>query len=223
MPRISPRRSALRLLAGSAAALIAVGVPAVALGVGAGEAQAAAPEPRPVATNWEFTFEPGPLRLAWVETEGGPRSYFYLTFKVTNYWGSDLLFAPSVDLVTSDAEVLRSGRDVPGAVTEEIMRRLDNPLLESQNNIVSTVLNGPEHAREGVLIWPATDLDVDEISIFFGGLSGESESYVVGRGTAEPQRYTLRKTMMLRFATPGDIGQQGSRPFDLVEKRWVMR
>lgn len=184
---------------------------------------AAAPEPRPIAINWEFTFEPGPLRLAWVDSGDGASPYFYFTYKITNFWGNDLLFAPDVLLVTSDAEVLRSGRDVPGAVTEEIMRRLDNPLIESQIDIVSTVLDGPEHAREGLLVWPATDLDVDEVTVFFAGLSGEFESYVTGRGTDDPHRYSLRKTLMLRYATPGEIGDQGSRPFDLAEKRWVMR
>ncbi|MCC5822018.1 MAG: hypothetical protein LAT64_01885 [Phycisphaerales bacterium] len=182
-----------------------------------------APEPRPVPTRWEFTFEDGPLRLAWVETEGVSRPYFYLTYRITNFWGTDLLFAPDVTLVTSDSEVLRSGRDVPSAVTDEIIRRLRNPLLESQVNIVSTVLEGPEHARDGVVIWPATSLQVDELTVFFAGLSGEYESYVIGRGTSEPRRYSLRKTMMLRYATPGDFTRQGSRPFEVIERRWVMR
>jgi hypothetical protein len=183
----------------------------------------AAPEPSPVPTSWEFTFEPGPLRLAWVDTEQGASPFFYFTFKVTNFWGNDLLFAPSVELVTSDSEVLVSNRDVPLAVTAEILRRLDNPLMLSQTDLVDTVLNGPEHAREGVLIWPATDLDVDEISIFFAGLSGERENYIAGRDGPDPKRYSLRKTMMLRYATPGDFGRQGSRPFEVVEKRWIMR
>lgn len=199
----------------------------VLAGVSAGAltqaAAASAPEPNPVATRWEFTFENGPLRLAWVETDEGRKPFFYLTYRITNYWGSDLLFAPDVSLVTSDSEVLRSGRDVPASVTREIIERLNNPLIESQIDIVSTVLAGPEHARDGVLIWPATDLDVDEISVYFEGLSGEQEAYVVGRGTPDPQRYSLRKTMMLRYATPGEFARQGSTPFELVEERWVMR
>jgi len=182
-----------------------------------------APEPRPVPTRWEFSFEDGPLRLAWVETGEGLRPFFYLTYRITNFWGQDLLFAPDVTLMTSDSQVLRSGRDVPSAVTEEIIRRLRNPLLESQINIVSTVLEGPEHARDGVVIWPASNLQVDEVTIFFAGLSGEYESYVVGRGSTDPRRYSLRKTMMLRYATPGDFSQQGSRPFERIERRWVMR
>jgi hypothetical protein len=186
-------------------------------------ARAAAPEPSPVSIAWEFTFDAGPLRLAYVEHNGETRPYFYLTFRVTNFTDQDLLLAPDVTLVSDGVETYRSGRDIPAGVTEEILRRLDNPLIESQIDIVSTVLSGKEHARDGVVIWPAQDLDADEITVYFSGLSGEFESYVVGRDTANPQRYTLRKTLMLRYATPGDFENQGARPFELVEKRWVMR
>jgi len=183
----------------------------------------AAPEPAPVATQWEFTFEPGPLRMAWVEENGQRNPYFYLTYRVTNHWGGVKLFAPDVSLMSDNANVQRSGRGVSSAVTEEIMRRLKNPLLESQIDIVSNVLEGVEHARDGVVIWPAQDLQADEVTVFFAGLSGEFQSYIVGRDSNDPRRYTLRKTMMLRYATPGQMTGQGDNPFQLVEKRWVMR
>jgi len=182
-----------------------------------------APEPSPVPVAWEFRFERGPLRLAWIEHEGATRPYFYLTFKVTNYSGQDLLLAPDVTLVADGYDTLHAGQDVPASVTQEILRRLDNPLIESKIDLVSTVLEGPEHAREGVVIWPAHKLDVDEITLFFSGLSGEFETYVAGRGTDDPSRYTLRKSLMLRYATPGEFADQGSRPFELIEERWVMR
>ena len=149
--------------------------------------------------------------------------YFYLTYKVTNHWGGVKLFAPDVSLMTDNANVVRSGRDVSSAVTEQIMSRLDNPLLESQIDIVSNVLEGVEHARDGVVIWPASQLDADEVTVFFAGLSGEFQSYIVGRESNDPHRYNLRKTMMLRYATPGEFDQQGDTPFEQAEKRWVMR
>ena len=197
----------------------------IAVVVGSLSTQAkAAPEPSPVATTWEFTFDLGPMRLAWVEgADGVSKPYFFLTYRVTNYSGTDLLFAPDVSLMTDNVTVYKSGRNVPTAVTNAIIHELDNPLVESQIDIVSTVLEGPEHARDGVLIWPAKQLDVDEVSVFFAGLSGEFESYVVGREGDNPRRYTLRKTLMLRYATPGNFSDQGARPFDLAEKRWVMR
>ncbi len=191
--------------------------------LGAGSSAIAAPEPSPVASTWEFTFDLGPLRLAWVDDGHGPLPYFFLTYNITNFSGADLLFAPDVSLMTDNITVLKSGRNVPTAVTNLILEELDNPLIESQIDIVSTVLQGPEHARDGVLIWPANQLDVDEVKVFFAGLSGEFESYVVGRETDNPRRYTLRKTLMLRFATPGEFSEQGARPFEMAEKRWVMR
>tara|TARA_R110002072_G_scaffold42064_13_gene118241 strand:+ start:25195 stop:25902 length:708 start_codon:yes stop_codon:yes gene_type:complete len=183
----------------------------------------AAPEPSPVSTQWEFTFEDGPLRLAWVDDGEGKKPYFYLTYTVTNHWGGVKFFAPDVHLMSDNANVLRSGRGVSSDVTQEIMDRLDNSLLESPNDIVSNVLDGVEHARDGLVIWPASDLEADEVTVFFAGLSGESQAYVVGRDTDNPQRYTLRKTLMLRFSTPGEMAQQGDSPFELAEKRWVMR
>jgi hypothetical protein len=183
----------------------------------------AAPEPSPVATQWEFTFEDGPLRLAWIDDGNGVNPYFYFTYRVTNHWGGVKLFAPDVQLMADNANVLRSGRDVSSAVTQEIMDRLDNPLLESQIDIVSNVLQGVEHARDGVVIWPAEDLEADEITVFFAGLSGEFQPYIVGRETTDPHRYTLRKTLMLRYSTPGQLDAQGDTPFEQAEKRWVMR
>ncbi|PCI09531.1 hypothetical protein COB72_06275 [bacterium] len=183
----------------------------------------AAPEPSPVATQWEFTFEEGALRLAWVDDGNGMNPYFYLTYRITNHWGGVKLFAPDVQLMADNVNIIRSGRDVSSGVTATIMERLNNPLLESQIEIVSNVLEGVEHARDGVVIWPANDLQADEVTVFFAGLSGEFQSYVVGRETPDPHRYNLRKTLMLRYSTPGEIGQQGDDPFEQAEKRWVMR
>ncbi|MBL4590649.1 MAG: hypothetical protein JKY96_01690 [Phycisphaerales bacterium] len=183
----------------------------------------AAPEPSPVATRWEFTFDNGPLRLVWIDTGKGARPYFYLTYKVTNFWGTDLLFAPDVQLTTDTGVIQDSGAGISSAVTQQILDMLDNPFMDSPINMLSTILQGLEHAREGVVIWEAQDLDVDEVVVYLGGLSGETEPYVVGRDTDDPHRYTLRKTMMLRYSTPGEFAKQGSRPFGQVEKRWVMR
>jgi hypothetical protein len=222
MNRSNDRQTRSRRLSRSAS-LFAASLCAFSLITAVPSATNAAPEPAPVATQWEFTFEPGPLRIAWVEDQGEIKAYFYLSYRVTNHWGGIKLFAPDVSLMADNANVRKSGRGVTNAVTQEIIGRLKNPLLESQTDIVSDVLQGVEHARDGVVIWPAEDLQADEVAVFFAGLSGEFQSYVTGRDTSDPQRYTLRKTMMLRYATPGQIKGQGDRPFELLEERWVMR
>lgn len=183
----------------------------------------AQPEPDPIPTKWEFRFEPGPLRMAMVDVDGvGVQRYFYFTYRITNYWDNDLLFAPDVELRTSDATVSRSGREVPRQVTQDILGRLDNPLMEDPLGIVGQVLQGPENARDGVVIWPAQDLDVDEVSIFFGGLSGETRVYETGSGD-DARRFTLRKTMMLRYETPGNFGEKNNQVLPVTETRWIMR
>lgn len=186
---------------------------------------AAAPEPEPVPVRWEFDFREGPLRLASVDIPGvGPRKYFYFTYRVTNFSGQDRMLAPSFDLVTSEGEVLRGGRGVPGYATQTIMSRLNDPLLKDQLQIVSTLNQGLEHSRFGLVVWPATDLDIDEVTLFAAGFSGENTPYfTVDPETGERVRHLLRKTRMIRYALPGELSGRGSIPFDAVESRWVMR
>ena len=35
--------------------------------------------------------------------------------------------------------------------------------------------------------------------------------------------FTVRKTLQLRYQPPGEIRDQGSKPFEVIEQRWVMR
>jgi hypothetical protein len=221
--RRRPLRGTLRHLAGLSGGL------AIAAGLLAGSAllappSLAAPQPDPVPTRWEFDFQPGPMRIALINIPGvGLKRYFFFTYRITNYWGTDLLFAPDAELKTDEGRVLRSGRDVPAAVTESIVARLGNPLMQDQIEIVGTVLQGPENARDGVLIWPADDLDVDEVTLFFAGLSGETKPYTLREGTDDAERFLLRKTAMLRYETPGEFGWRDNEALELAESTWVMR
>ena len=214
--RFTGARLGLGFFAPLAAALVLATVPFVAL---------AAPEPEPVPIRWEFDFREGPLRLATVNVPGvGPRKYFYFTYRVTNFSGQDRMLAPSFEMVTSEGELLRAGRGVPSAVTQELLDRLDNPLLFDQLRIVSTLNQGLEHSRFGLVIWPATDLDVDEVTLFATGFSGENTPYFTeDPETGERVRHLLRKTKMMRYALPGELRGRGALPFDVVESRWVMR
>ena len=48
---------------------------------------------------WELDIQPGPLRTAVINTDTGPRAYFFLTYKVTNNGTGDLLFARASAIV----------------------------------------------------------------------------------------------------------------------------
>ncbi|KAA0217425.1 MAG: hypothetical protein DYG94_00600 [Leptolyngbya sp. PLA3] len=184
-----------------------------------------APEPDPVPTRWELNFEPGPLRVIRLHARGsGPRDYFYMTYRVTNYSGNDLIFAPSFDLVTQEGAIRRSGRDVPAEVTAEILSMLRNPLLEDQISILGNILQGIENAKDGLVIWPADDLETDSIEVYVAGLSGENKPYVVlDAQTGRNKRVMLRKTLMLKYETPGTLANRGSTPLELAQTQWVMR
>jgi hypothetical protein len=135
---------------------------------------AAAPEPSPVPKRWQLDVECSPLRWITIDTGQGAKPYYFMTYKVTNNSPVDLLFAPVFELATSDQDVLRSGRDVPVAVTNELLRRLNNPFLQDQISIVDNLLRGEENAREGLVIWPITTDHLNEVTVYAAGFSGET-------------------------------------------------
>ncbi len=198
-----------------------VAVMVVSLGI-APKLVSAAPEPAPVPTRWELTFDPGPLRVMTVNVDGAQAAYFYFTYKVINSTGEDLFFTPTFEMFTDDGDLIRSGRDVPEAVTNHILRRLRNPLMEDEIDIQDRLLQGPENAREGLVVWPVRNMRVDEIKLFVRGLSGETKT-IQRADNGEP--VTLRKTLMLVHEVPGEIDPTSSRPLTRREDltRWIMR
>ena len=208
-------RSFLSLLA-TLALLVTVGATSIGM----------APEPDPIPKKWELEVVPGPLRIATIKTDGkNVQRYFYLTYKVTNRTNSDVLFAPSFDLATDDGGVVRSGRDVPADVTQHIIKDLENAELQDQISIVGTLLQGEENALEGVVIWAAGDLSLNEISVFGSGFSGETKVIQVpSKDSGKKSDVTLRKTLSLKYSVYGEIVNMGSgEEFELAEKRWVLR
>jgi len=182
------------------------------------------PEPDPVPRRWQLDFVPGPLRIAQVEVAGQPQLYFYMTYKVTNGSAEDLLFAPSFELANDQGGLIRSGREVPAAVTQKLLDLLGNPLLQDQIGILGVLLQGDANAKEGLIVWPAQSLAADEISIYAAGFSGENRPIEVQDPvTKEAKKVLLRKTMMMRYKMPGNLKGQGSNPLEQTDKRWIMR
>jgi len=210
------RRSFFRIagtLTLAAAALMGVGS---AIGLG--------PEPDPIPKKWELTVDPGQLRYASVDDGNGAKGYFYLTYTVTNATGKDMLFTPSFEMTNEKGDVVRSGRDVPAGVTKNLLERLDNQFLEDQISIVGMLLQGEGNAKDGLVVWPATTLRFSEMTIYGSGFSGETKTVESKDAkTGKTVKTTLRKTLQLKYQPTGEVRDQGSKPFDLIEKRWVMR
>lgn len=185
----------------------------------------AAPEPDPVPRRWQLDLVPGHLRTTTLDVPGvGPRAYFYMTYKVTNNTTEDLLFAPNFEMSNAEGELLRSGRDVPAEVTRRIMESLGNPLLQDQIGILGVLLQGDANAKEGLVVWPATDMDTNEVTVYAAGFSGETRPIdIKDAETGNWKRVMLRKTLMIRYRIPGELRGQGSRPLDAMERRWILR
>jgi hypothetical protein len=175
------------------------------------------PKPAAVPRSWELDFQPGELRLYFDSTGA---AYWYFTYVVTNNTGGDRIWAPQFTLLTDTGDILDSGDGVSPYVTEQIIRLLDNELLEQQNEIIGDLLQGEEHARDGLVVWPATNLNVNEISMFIAGLSGET-ARVVNPATGESK--VLRKTLQRDYLIPGSAAARGSEPVDLIEESWILR
>jgi len=181
----------------------------------------AAPEPEPIPRRWEFKIEPGELRLACIDVPTvGPQAFFYFTYKVTNTSSQDRFFAPSFELASDRGEIIRSGRDVPPMVSDVLLARINRPFLSNEIDVQGLLLQGKENAREGLVIWRADDLLADEITIYAAGFSGETRS-ITRPDTGEP--VLLRKTLMLKHLTPGDLDCRDLHPIEREETRWIMR
>lgn len=175
------------------------------------------PKPAPVPRSWELDFDPGDLRL-YLDSTGD--AYWYFTYVVTNNTGADRIWAPQFTLLTDTGEILDSGDEVPTFVTDKIMDLLGNELLEQQNQIIGDLHQGEEHARDGLVIWPAEKLTVNELTLFISGISGET-ARVQNPTTNETK--VLRKTLQRDYLIPGSAAGRGSDPVDLVSESWILR
>ena len=180
--------------------------------------QAGPPRPSPFPVRWELDFAAGPLRLFVHPADGS--TWWYFTYRVTNRTGRDQVWAPDLVLYTDAGRILDAGNGVPTRVTEAIRNLLGDELLETQSEIIGDLLRGPEHARDGLAVWPAENLSVNEMSLFVGGLSGETARVLHPR---TGQQYILRKTLQRDYLIRGDAVARGSDPVEVAGEQWIMR
>jgi len=191
----------------------------------AASAAARPPEPNPIPVRWQLDLDVGPLRVISVTTpEQGPMLYYYLTYTVTNNTDEDILFAPSFELATETGVNVVAGQGVPARVTQEVLERLGNPLLNDQVSMIGVLRRGEAHARDGLVVWPVRDVAADEARVYMAGFSGETTRIqVIDRDSGTPRDVVLRKTKMAVHNVPGNVDGQGPEPLERLESRWIMR
>jgi hypothetical protein len=143
-----------------------------------------------------------------------------MAYTVTNRTGDDQLFVPNVWMFTDAGDLLPANLGVPPAAFRAIQDNERNPLLEEPMKIVGRILQGKDNAKDGVVMWPVPDHDVDSFRIFFGGLSGETHEI---EDPATGEKRLLRKTLMLEYQSPGDASHTRTKPFVLKSEEWIIR
>ena len=176
------------------------------------------PKPAPVPYKWELQFEPGELRLYQDKQTGG--HYWFFTYTVTNRTGKDQLWAPKLTLFTDGGEILEAGRDVPTRITEEMLDLLGNELLQDQNEVLGEIFQGRENAKEGLVIWPARNLKVNQASLFIAGISGETARV---KNPVSGEEVILRKTLQRDYLVPGSAAARGTKPVEMISQTWILR
>ncbi len=213
-------RQVVRLAAALATGLgLAGGILAMGM-VSMGMAPRMAPEPDPVPRRWELKLELGGLRLASFPVQGQPKSFYYLTYKVINRSGKELLFAPSFEMAFGDGKPIRAGRDVPAEVTKAILEKMQNQFLQDQIAVIGPILEGEENAKEGLVIWSGENLAPARLTVYAAGFSGETATVDVP-GTKD--KVVLRKSLMVRYNSGGEVTGRGDGSLDVAERRWIMR
>ncbi|MCL4210795.1 MAG: hypothetical protein HRU76_09315 [Phycisphaeraceae bacterium] len=177
------------------------------------------PKPARVPIRWELTFQPGPLRL-YVDRAGGGQAYWYFTYKVTNLTGQDRFWAPRVTLFADTGEITDGGEGVPPSVEMSLIELLGNPFLQRQNQVIGKIFVGHDNAIEGLVVWPAHNLQATELSVFVSGISGETAEV---NNPVTGQRIVLQKTLQRNYVVPGDPLSRRSTPVELASEDWVMR
>lgn len=179
------------------------------------------PQPELVSQSWQLDITYGtPDAIAIPAPDGQVRWYWYLPYKVVNHSGADHLFLPEAVVLTDRGQIIEVDRAVPASIFRAIQDRLNNPLLESPASVIGTILQGPDHAKESILVWRHPAQDTDAFTIFFAGLSGENKK-TINPVTGQPT--LLRKTLQLDYITPGSSPSPQIQTIQFKAMDWVMR
>lgn len=210
------------------------------------------PQPELVTSSWMLTFSyDEPRTISIEQPDGSVKWYWYMTYevlndpRVLNNRRDTILFIPEIIVADDRGRIIHANRGVSPRVFNAIKELLGNNLLESPAQVPGNILPGEDFIKESVAIWPVSEEDVDEFSVFFGGLYGETctvphpvtgepmTETVTDPRTGEPvldrsgepmtRPMILRRNRMLHFATPGTVQNPQRQSIELIEEADVMR
>ena len=182
---------------------------------------AAQVEPSVVNTSWELDFDyVHPKAIAVKGMDGKLKWYWYITYTVTNNSGEEQVFFPEFTIAYDNGEVFTANTKVPIRVFDLIKETERLDLLDRPTQVVGKLLQGDDFARESVAVWPASKGDVDEVTIFVAGFTGDSVKYT---NPDTGKDVILRRNLEIRYATPGTGNSPQAQSLKLLGQRDVMR
>ena len=107
-----------------------------------------------------------------------------------------------------------------GGVFDAVKGRAGIPLLKNPIRVVGRLLQGEDNAQESVAIWPAFDHDVDRVTVFAAGFSGETQTVT---NPVTNEEVAVRKTMMIEYGFPGTGGREQDQVVLPKGEKWIMR
>lgn len=178
------------------------------------------PEPQVFNRAWEFDFSHSkPRPIAVIDVQGKTKWYWYMTYKVVNNGKVERLFSPEFIISTDQGDIIPAGR-VPASLFDRVKEEVRNPLLMAPVQVVGKLLIGEDCAKESVVMWPAFSHDIDKLTIFVGGLSGETQSIT---NPANNESVVLTKTLAINYDFPGTDGPIQFQTVEPKGEKWVMR
>ncbi len=213
------------------AALALAGV----LAIFAGSAQTA-PKPDLVPLSWQLDIkaeQPRPIEV-YLPGQSKPTLFWYMRYTIANKTDEEQIFVPEFLLYTDTGQALRGGRGIPAVVFNRIKKLHNEPLLQTMTRMTGKVLKGRDNVKKGVAIWPDFDPKAGRIDIFVGGLSGETQRITLPKPVKVPDTdnpdkdkkitsVVISKTLRLRYALLGDVGERKRTRLDERPRIWVMR
>ena len=184
--------------------------------------------PQPTEWTLEVVFDQPQQISVKVPNHAKKERFWYIILTLTNNSGSDVGFYPSCDLFTDTFQVVPAGIRTQQQVFKRIKLKHQGkyPFLESIDFVEPKFLQGPDNAKDIVIIWRDFDPKAKNIDLLIAGLS--NETVVVDHPTktdenGQPVKVYLRKTLVLKYAIGGDPTLRQSAKLVFKDKTWVMR
>jgi len=161
---------------------------------------------------WTLRLEHKGLMSVLVDSSEGPVSYYYVSYKVTNTSGQELILRPYGKIVTETGQSLFSAPAPKAAY--EICKRHNRAMLDMTEMAGETIPDG--ESRWGVIIFTGLDDKADHLDVLLYGFSNEYKY-------ADEDNRTgfLRKVYQLKVERPGDADNRHLDKLNVVQEGWT--